>query len=382
MSEHWAIDTADDLEALVAELRGEPLLGLDTEFLRERTYFPRLALVQLKWPNGAALIDPLAVDLAPLRALLEGPALWVVHAATQDLEILDHAVGALPARLFDPQIAAGFLGYRTPSLDTLVRELLGQALSKSDQLTDWTRRPLSEAQRRYALADVEHLLALHRVLMERLAERGRLEWAREECERLRARDRARPSPETAWWRIKGQKKLPRRAAKVAQALAAHREREAARLDVQPRFVLSDMAILAMAHKPPATTAQLRGVRGIEATRMRDAHAEAILAAIREGLELPTEALCMPPARDPREKVPAAISSLCLAWILQRADDEELDPALLGTREEVEAFASGEGGGRLGSGFRFDIVGRDLRRILRGEAGLTVGELGRLRLVTS
>jgi ribonuclease D len=380
MSDPRFIDTTEALEALVSELSGERLFGLDTEFLRERTYFPRLALVQLRWGEGSALVDPLVVDLRALRTLLESPALWVVHAATQDLEILGHAIGATPARLFDPQIAAGFLGYRTPSLDTLVRDLLGLELNKSDQLTDWTRRPLTETQKRYALADVEHLLELHRILEERLAARGRIEWVQEECERLRTRDVRRPAPEIAWWRIKGQKKLPRRAAKVAQALGAFREREAARLDVPTRFVLADMAILAMAHRPPTTDAQLRNVRGLEAGRMKPAQATAILAAVQEGLEMPTEALQMPPAREPREKVPAAIAALCLAWVMQRAADEELDPALLGTREEVETLAAGEVSGRLGTGFRFDIVGRDLRRILHGEVAVTAAADGKVRLV--
>ncbi|MBC7174043.1 MAG: ribonuclease D, partial [Polyangiaceae bacterium] len=232
------IASSPALTDLVATLASEPIIGLDTEFLRERTYFPRLALVQLRWSTGSALVDPLAVDVAGLRPLLESERLFVIHACTQDLEILEHSAGGVPKSLFDPQVGAGFLGYRTPSLDTLTRDLLGQELNKGDQLTDWTRRPLTDSQLRYALADVEHLLELHRLLIERLEARGRLEWVLEECERQLSRDRSRPDPETQWWKLKGQRKLPRRAAGVAQALAAYREREAARRDLPSRFVLS------------------------------------------------------------------------------------------------------------------------------------------------
>ncbi len=374
------IATADALEELVGTLDAEPIVGLDTEFLRERTYHPQLALVQLRWASGSALVDPLAVDVAALAPLVDSPRLFVIHAAAQDLEILEHRVGHVPARLFDPQIAAGFLGYRSPSLDTLVREVLGEELSKSDQLTDWTRRPLSESQRKYALADVEHLLELHRVLGERLEARGRLDWVSEECERFLRRDRRRPDPDTLWWRLKGQKKLPRRAAAVAQALTAFREREAARLDVPTRFVLSDMAILAMAHRPPTTAAHVRSARGLEGGRLTNDRVDVILAAVEEGLSMPRERQKLPPTLGARERPAQAVVALCLAWASQRADDEDLDPALLATRDEIEAFASGAPGTRLASGFRHAIVGRDLERILAGEAAVTSGRDGKLRLV--
>lgn len=372
--------TPDALDALVASLGSEPLIGIDTEFLRERTYHPELALVQLRWSSGSALVDPLALEVEALAPLFAGPALFVIHAASQDLEILEHRVGRGPSRLFDPQIAAGFLGYRSPSLDTLVREVLGEQLSKSDQLTDWTRRPLTESQRSYALADVEHLLELYHALAERLEARGRLAWANEECERLLSRDRRRPDPETLWWRLKGQKKLSRRAAAVAQALTAFREREAARRNIPARFVLSDMAILGMAHRPPTSPTHLKGVRGLESARLEAKRVQAILAAVEEGLSMPRERQKLPPTQGARERAAPGVASLCLAWAAQRADDEDLDPALLATRDEIEAFASGAEGTRLASGFRHAIVGRDLERILAGEAAVTGGKDGRLRLV--
>ncbi len=377
MSEVVADDRA--LGELVAAIAGEPVLGLDTEFLRERTYYPELALVQLRWSTGSAVIDPLAADVSALAPLLTAPRVFVIHAASQDLEILEHHVGATPQALFDPQIAAGFLGYRSPSLDTLARDLVGATISKSDQLTDWTKRPLRDSQIEYALSDVEHLLALHRELEARLAARGRLAWAQEECDAFLRRDRRRADPDTLWWKLKGQKKLPRRAAAVAQALAAFREREAARLDIPTRFVLSDMAILAMAHRPPATAAHVRSARGLDG-RMPEDRVEGILEAVREGVSMPPERQRLPPAQSARDRAPSGVVSLCVAWASQRADDESLDPALLATRDEIEAFACGRRDGRLASGFRYAIVGRDLERILGGSAAITADRAGGLRMV--
>src|SRR5262249_23751880 len=151
--------------------------ALDTEFHRERTYYPRLALVQLAWADDIVLIDPLAVDVTPLAAILDGDGLALLHAADQDLEVLERACGTVPARMFDTQLAAGFLGFGTPSLSVLVERLLSIRLPKSDRLTDWTERPLTPTQRTYAAADVAHLAALHDKLHERLVSVGREAWA-------------------------------------------------------------------------------------------------------------------------------------------------------------------------------------------------------------
>ncbi len=138
---HRLIDEPEALRRLVAELAGAERYGLDTEFHRERTYFPHLALLQVAWPGGIALVDPLAVDVAPLAEVLAGPGLAVLHAADQDLEVLERACGRVPSRLFDTQLAAGFIGFSSPSLSSLVERVLGRRLEKGDQLTDWTRRP-------------------------------------------------------------------------------------------------------------------------------------------------------------------------------------------------------------------------------------------------
>ena len=174
MTYRW-VDRQADLETLIDEVRAEPRYAIDTEFHRERTYFPRLALVQLAWGESAmALVDPLAVDVAPLARLFEGPGVAVAHAAQQDLDVLTHAVGAIPGHLFDTQVAAGFVGYGTPSLSSLLQGELGITPAKGDRLTDWLRRPLTEAQQTYAIADVASLLELHDRLGAELDSLGRL----------------------------------------------------------------------------------------------------------------------------------------------------------------------------------------------------------------
>ena len=232
---------------------------LDTEFHRERTYFPQLALVQLAWRGGIALVDPLAIDISPLARVLQGPGLAVVHAAEQDLEVLEHACGTVPARLFDTQVAAGFLGQVSPSLVNLVERVLGVRLLKGDQLTDWTRRPLSAGQLAYAAGDVAYLLELRERIGERLEEKGRMQWANEEFAILLSRDRSSTEPEQAWWRLPRSRQL-RGPRGVAQCVAAWRERRAQRMDLPVRFVLPDLAVLSISQHPTRTP-RISGGRG-------------------------------------------------------------------------------------------------------------------------
>ena len=197
---HWVADDAGLAEVL-AGASAEATYALDTEFHRERTYYPQLALLQLSWGGQTALIDPLAVDVGPLASLLDGPGLAILHAAQQDLEVLGRACGTMPARLFDTQLAACFLGHATPSLANLVGAELGVQVPKADRLSDWLRRPLSRDQLTYAAADVLHLHDLYERLSSELLDLGRLDWALAECEELRTRPTGPGLPEDAWLRL-------------------------------------------------------------------------------------------------------------------------------------------------------------------------------------
>lgn len=373
METRW-VDDAGALAGLIDELRAEPRYALDTEFHGERTYWPRLALVQVAWSGGIALIDPLAVDMQPFGEILRGPGVMVAHAAEQDLAILVRASGAAPTQLFDTQVAAGFIGLGTPSLASLVERLLGVRLAKGDRLTDWTRRPLKAEQTVYAAADVEHLLALHDELVSRLEAMGRLEWATDECAERRARIRTRPEPELAWWRMKGARQLRGRSRGVAQQVGAWRERTAAELDVPPRFVLSDLALIGIVHRPPHTREELSAIRGVDGRSLRDGATQALLAAIATGLELEPASVAVPES-DHVDRALAPAVTVIGAWLAQRAAELDLDPAVLATRADLNQLFHGAPS-RLATGWRAELVGAPIQRLLAGEAVIVLRDGGR------
>jgi ribonuclease D len=369
----WIADESG-LDDLVARVRKEPRYALDTEFHGERSYWPRLALIQIAWSDGIALVDPLAVDPVGLTPLLAGPGCMVAHAAEQDLAILERHTGRGPSRLFDTQVAAGFLGLGSPSLVALVERLLGVRLGKGDRLTDWTRRPLHAEQRAYAAADVEYLLPLQDELVQRLEAMGRVEWALDENEDRRLRVRTRPEPELAWWRIKGARQLRGRSRGVAQEVAAWRERTAEGLDVPPRYVLSELALAGIVQRPPRTREELAGIRGVDNRMTKDGTVDAILDAVRNGLALEPPALRLPePDRIDRSLGPAV--TVLGAWLAQRANELELDPAVLATRADLTQLLQGNPS-RLATGWRAQLVGASLRRLFGGKAVLALVDGGR------
>ncbi|HET9772213.1 MAG TPA: HRDC domain-containing protein, partial [Acidimicrobiia bacterium] len=278
------VATTYDLEQLVAESASADAYALDTEFHGEGRYYPKLAVIQLAVPGRVAVIDATAVDCRPLQRLFAGPAVAVTHAGGQDVEILNRACGAKPARIFDTQIAAGFLGYASASLASLVREFLGRKMDKGSVLSDWLQRPLSAQQVAYAEADVAHLLELRAVLTSRLADLGRLEWATEECERLVAP--SSPDVMTAWWRVKGSGQLRALARARAQELAAWRERAAQTADRPARSILPDEAILTLAERPPRSAADLPKSRFFDPRKLSTATVGEVMAAAARGSDLP------------------------------------------------------------------------------------------------
>jgi len=372
----WVDDDASFRE-VVDTLRTVDVYGLDTEFHRERTYYAHLALLQLSWPGGVAVVDPLAVDVAPLREVLEGPGVCVMHAASQDLEILARVCGAVPSRLFDTQVAAGFVGFSSVGLGGLIQALLDVKLPKADRLTDWLARPLPDGAVDYAASDVAHLHELHRILVEQLERRGRLQWALDECEVHRQRSVSAVPPERAWWRIKEARSLRGRAAAIAQSLAAWRERKAAELDRPVRFLLADLALVSMAQRPPRGEDDLRRVRGLDEGKRRGGAARELLDAVARGMSMPLDEVEVPPS-EAVDRSRRAAASLVSAWAAQRARDLEIDAAILATRSDIETFLQ-HGDGRLSSGWRNDVVGEPIRALASGEASLALDDGGRLVL---
>jgi len=370
------VDDDRALAELIDILVDEPAYGLDTEFMSERTYWPQLCLVQVSWARGVALVDPLACDVRALEAVLRAPATMITHAGASDLPILDRAIGARPSALFDVQLAAGFVGLGLPSLGTLVSVLLGIRLDKSEQLADWSKRPLSDATRRYAAADVEHLFPLTLELQHRLQDMGRETWAASECELLRTTADRRVDPMVAWWKIKGASSMRGEKARVAQSVAAWREARAQRLDVLPRFVLPDLALAAVVGRPPKTRDQLFALRGVN--RLPDDVVRELLAAVEAGREMPKERLRLPEKYDDGPELDAAVA-LLVAYVAELARAERLEKQLLATRDDVKALVYGRAS-KLDSGWRAQIAGHALHRLLDGQAVIRLTDQGRhLRL---
>ena len=372
------------LDELVGLLSALDRYALDTEFHRERTYWPRLALVQVAWeeteagPSGVALIDPLAVDIRRLEPLLGSDATMVAHAAEQDLEVLLRACGRVPNRLLDTQVAAGFCGYGSSSLAALSARYLGVTVAKGDRLTDWSRRPLTASQMAYAAADVDHLLELADAIGEDLDRRGRRQWAIEECATVLARDR-RPAPlEQAWWKIRDNRSLRGTSRGVAQEVAAWREARARRLDVPPRTVVPDLALQVMAQRPPKKLSDLAELRGMERRYLKDGVDEEIMEAVERGRRLPASEVVAAPAAEVSSQLRPMVA-IAAAWVAQLAHDEQIDAALLATRADLVAYLRGDEDTRLSKGWRSEMVGRRLQKLLAGDAAVAVTAEGRLVL---
>ncbi len=372
------------LQDLVARLVAHDRYALDTEFHRERTFWPRLALVQLAWAArggeaaGVALVDPLAVDVVALAPLLRSSAVMIAHACDQDLEVLLRACGEIPCALWDTQVAAGFTGSASSSLASLSKRYLGIEVVKGDRLTDWNRRPLTSAQLTYAAADVEHLLELADAVAADLASRGRRAWADEECELVRRRPYGPGDPEVAWWKLRDARQLRGPARGVAQEVSAWRERRARLVDVPVRQVLPDLALQAIAHNPPADRATLRRVRGLEGRHLRDDVETEVLAAVAAGRRLDPAMLRVPASDDIARELRPAIA-LAAAWVAQLAKDEEIDAALLATRHDLTAYLRREPDARLAEGWRAELVGGPLRELVGGRAALAFDGRGGLVL---
>ena len=377
MTHRW-IDSTVELEEFVDRTLAEPRYALDTEFHRERTYFPKLALVQIAAGDDIVLIDPLACDLTPLRTLFDSDCLAELHAAQQDLDVLTHAVGAVPRRMYDTQLAAGFLGYSTPSLVSLLQSELKVSAAKGDRLTDWLHRPLTSDQCEYAASDVAYLFALQDVLDEKLAADGRTAWAFDACLELLARPVSGTDPDSAWTRLKDVRILKPRARGVARAVAAWRERRAMSIDAPVRQVLPDLAILGIAQKQPRTLEELAQARGVDDRHTRGAIGKELLAVVAAGQMLDAN-LPSPDGEDLDRSMRPAVA-LVSAWVSEIARQSHIDTALLATRNDLVSFLRGDAEARLASGWRHDLLGDGIRRLVAGKAALTFDGRGGLNLI--
>ena len=371
LSFEW-IDTNSELQEFVSYALGFDSYFLDTEFHREKTYFPQLALVQIAVGTRIALIDPLSVDTSMMRPLLEGTGTCVLHAAQQDLDVLAQSCGFIPSRILDTQLCAGFVGYTQPSLASLLQAYLKITVPKGDRLTDWLRRPLTKDQLTYAASDVAYLEELSGLIFGQLNENARMQWAVDACEELRNRPTGPNAPEDAWLRVKDVRTLKGRARWVAQQVALWREERAMDLDLPPRHVLSDIAVLGVAQKAPRNAEELLQTRGVDNRHASGAQGRALLDAIKEGVHLSSTGDLHFPSSDTEDvdKSLRPAVTLVSAWVTELARQSNLDAGLLGTRKDILDLLGGSSSARLGVGWRADIVGRDIEDLVAGRKALT------------
>lgn len=367
------ISTNEDLTAFCKRARAFSAIAIDTEFLREKTYHAKLCLVQVATPDECVVIDPLAIDdLGPLAELMtDVDTLKVFHACSQDMEVLCHALGSVPAPIFDTQVAAGFLGERAQcSYHNLVSTFCGVSLPKTESLTDWSRRPLSPKQIEYALDDVRYLIDAYRVIESKLHSLGRTAWVRDEIRPLADPAHYRSDPRAAFKRVKRVNACTRRQLAVARELASWREQRAETRDIPRKWVMSDEVLLALCKRAPQTVEDFRAVRGTEQLSARDV--EAALDAIARGRRCPQENL---PSIGRAHRAPApeleSVIDLMYALIRLVSERSGVATSLIVSRDGLLDYIEHPERSPLREGWRFELVGTLMDDLLQGNIGLTV-----------
>ncbi|KLK91467.1 ribonuclease D [Microvirga vignae] len=377
------ITTTEALEAACSRLSQHPFVTVDTEFLRETTYFPKLCLIQMAGPDlaDAYLIDPLAEDLSlePFMALMANTSVVkVFHSARQDLEIIWNLGNIVPDPLFDTQVAAMVCGYGdSVSYEQLVNDLAKAKIDKSSRFTDWSRRPLTDAQLTYALSDVTHLVKVYDALMAQLEKNGRLDWLREEMSILTSPETYQADPNNAWRRLAGRLRKPKEIA-VLMEVAAWREREAQNRDVPRGRVLKDDALIDIATSAPRSVEALGRLRSIPNGFERSRTGADILEAVERGVARDPSSIPMPERSRGRGNT-GAVVDLLKVLLKAVAEQEGVAPKIVATVEELEAIAESDTANVPAlHGWRRALFGEKALALKNGQLGLVL-ERGRVRL---
>ena len=369
------VTTSQDLTSACQRLSDSDFVAVDTEFMREQTFWPQLCLVQLASPEDAFILDPLApgLDLAPFWSLMANESVAkVFHAARQDIEIVFAKTGLVPRPVFDTQIAAMVCGFgESISYVNLVKKVTGVDLDKSSRFTDWSRRPLSDKQLSYALADVTHLRDVYRHLKSEIDASGRADWLNEEMGVLTDRKTYEQHPDEAWQRLKLRVKN-RKALAVLMELAAWRERMAQSQDVPRARILRDEALYDIANQAPTSAEQLSELRTLSEGFSRSARARDILEAVKRGLQRDTKVL--PPIERGQQLSAEATALIDLLRVLLKASAarHRVAPRLIADSEDLERIAlESEPDIAALKGWRRKLFGEDALRLKRGEIALTL-----------
>ncbi len=370
------ITTTSELVAACSRMAGHQFVTVDTEFLRESTYYPLLCVAQMASPDEAVVIDALApgIELSPFYALLADKKIMkVFHAARQDIEIVWHAARLIPHPIFDTQVAAMVLGYGDSiSYDQLVQRITGDTLDKSHRFTDWTRRPLTEAQLAYAASDVTHLRQVYLALVEDLKRRGRVDWVAEEMSVLTSPDTYRMEPESAWQRLKTRVRKPRELAVLIE-VAAWREREAQSRDVPRARVLKDETIADIAVQAPTTLEKLRHLRSLPKGFERSRWGEAIVAAVARGLERDPKTLPLQPRTQPAANG-AAVVELLKVLLRMISEHHHVAAKVIATVDDLERIAASDRADVPAlKGWRRELFGDKALALKHGKLALAIDD---------
>jgi ribonuclease D len=378
------ITTTVDLQTACLELAKSDFVTVDTEFMRETTFWPVLCLIQMASPAMEVIVDPMApgLDLKPFYELmLNAAVVKVFHAARQDIEIVFAETGHVPAPVFDTQVAAMVCGFNeSVSYVNLVKRVTGVDLDKSSRFTDWSRRPLSQGQLTYALADVTHLRDVYQYLLDEMSKENRVEWVAEEMAELTAHSTYETVPEEAWKRLKLRVKN-RKALGILMELAAWRERAAKGQNVPRGRVLRDEALYDIANQAPVTAEKLAELRTLSDGFARSARAREILDAVKRGLDRDPKSV--PPLVHAAPMTAEANATVELLKVLLKsaAARHKVAPRLIADTEDLEAIASGDAPGvRALTGWRRTVFGDDALSLKRGELALSLkqGEVVAIR----
>jgi ribonuclease D len=357
-------------------LRNAPYVTVDTEFMREKTYWPRLCLVQIGGPDEARAIDTLAegIDLTPMYDLLNDPGvLKVFHAARQDIEIFFHQTGKIPAPMFDTQVAAMVCGFGdAASYETLVKKLAKAKVDKSARFTDWSHRPLSERQIEYALADVTHLRTVYEKLDRKLSKTGRRAWLDEEMGTLANPATYDLDPENAFRRIKSRTPRPRFLA-ILREIAAWRESEAQRRDVPRNRVLRDEALMEIAHHAPKTVDDLARTRGLGRNLAEGPGGQALLTAVEKGLAVPDKDCPRPVQKEALPRGIGPIAELLKVLLKMKCEEHDVAHRLVASSDDIDRIAAfGEKADVPAMhGWRLKVFGQDALALRKGDLAFVI-----------
>ena len=363
------IDTPEQLATLCEQIKKEPWLALDTEFLREKTYYPKFCLLQIATPEWVACIDPIALpQLESLFEAIYNPAIVkVFHSCRQDLEIFFQWTGKLPAPIFDTQVAAPLLGFQdNPGYAMLVSSLLSVNLNKAHTRADWSKRPLTEAELEYAADDVIYLCQIYQIMVQKLTALGRIDWLKNDFAELTNPALYKVDPETAWFKIKGKNKLTGKQLSIIQTLAQWREKIAQAEDRPKSWLLRDELLFDLAKLQPETVQELANVRGIN-ERSVNRYGKELCQLITAAKNRPPIPLHEKDRSAKKTQQEEAILDILTALVRVRAEENALNPTILASRKDLEELLSnGDDECPLLHGWRYTMAGKELVGLLKGQ----------------